>query len=142
MLRETRTLGLGDHSRPQRGGEHRPVRVRSVLASAYPRLEVVVVDDRSTDGTAEIVAKIATEPGNGERLRLVRGAELPEGWFWEGWALVQGFRASKGEILLFADADTRQEPELIPRAMAVLATEKVDLVSVLPRQEIMASGSR
>lgn len=116
--------------------------VRSVLASTYQRLEVVVVDDRSTDGTADIVAKIATEPGFGDRVRLVKGADLPEGWFGKAWALVQGFRASKGEILLFADADTRHEPELIPRAMAVLATEKVDLVSVLPRQEMVTFWER
>src|SRR5438874_10367689 len=86
--------------------------VRSVLATDYKPIEVIVVDDRSTDGTAELV-----EPATGERLRLVRGAELPSGWFGKQWAIVQGYRVARGELLLFADADTKHEPELIPRSV-------------------------
>ena len=111
--------------------------VTSILASGYRRLEVIVVDDRSTDDTAARVVRLTTLPGNGDRLRLVRGAELPGGWFGKQWALVQGVRAArpgKSDLLLFADADTRHTPELIPRAVAVLKEEKVDLVSTLPRQ--------
>jgi len=111
--------------------------VTSILASRYRRLEVIVVDDRSTDDTAERVSRLITLPGNGDRLRLVRGADLPAGWFGKQWALVQGFRAArpgKSDLLLFADADTRHAPDLIPRAVGVLAREKVDLVTMLPRQ--------
>ena len=111
--------------------------VTSILASRYRRLEVIVVDDRSTDDTAERVARLLTLPGNGDRLRLVRGVDVPAGWFGKQWALVQGFRAArpgKSDLLLFADADTRHTPDLIPRAVAVLAREKVDLVTLLPRQ--------
>ena len=50
--------------------------VRSVLATLYAPIEVIVVDDRSTDGTAELV-----EPATGETLRLVRGTDPPPGWF-------------------------------------------------------------
>lgn len=114
--------------------------VTSILATGYRRLEVVVVDDRSTDDTAARVSRLLTLPGNGGRLRLVKGAELPEGWFGKQWAIVQGVRAARdgragrSELLLFADADTRHTPELVPRAVAVLAREKVDLVTLLPRQ--------
>ena len=107
--------------------------LRSILATAYAPLEVIVVDDRSSDATAKIVARVsATDP----RVRLVRGADLPAGWFGKQWALVQGYRAATGALLLFADADTRHTPELIPRALAVLDAERVDLVTVLPRQEM------
>lgn len=109
----------------------------SILASAYRSLDVIVVDDRSTDDTAARVARFLTLPGNGDRLRLVRGAELPAGWFGKQWAIVQGVRAARAgrsDLLLFADADTTHTPDLIPRAVRVLATEKVDLVTVLPRQ--------
>ena len=113
--------------------------LRSVLATRYAPVEVIVVDDRSTDGTAEIV-----EPAAGKRLRLVRGAELPEGegWFGKQWAIVQGYRVAKGELLLFTDADTRHEPELLPRAVRALQTERADLFSVLPRQEMRGFWER
>jgi len=110
--------------------------VRSVLATTYRPIEVLVVDDRSADATAEIVAGIAAEPASGGRLRLIRGAELPDKWFGKSWALVQGYREAKGDLLVFTDADTAHEPELIPRAVAALRAERVDLVSVLGRQEL------
>jgi chlorobactene glucosyltransferase len=109
--------------------------VRSILASVYRPLEVIVVDDRSTDGTAAIVERM-------EGVRLVPGAEPPPGWFGKQWALVQGYRAARGELLLFVDADTRQHPELIARAVRVLTTERVALVSVLSRQEMVSFWER
>ena len=84
--------------------------VASVLASAYRPIEVLVVDDRSTDDTAARVAELARrEP----RLRLVPGVELPPGWYGKPWACLQGYRAARGELLLFTDADTRHAPELL-----------------------------
>jgi chlorobactene glucosyltransferase len=111
--------------------------VRSVLATAYASLEVIVVDDRSTDGTAEIVA-----PMTGGRLRLVRGTEPPPGWFGKQWAIVQGYRVATGELLLFTDADTRHTPEVLPRSVRALQVERVDLFSVLPRQEMRTFWER
>src|ERR1043166_1445419 len=58
--------------------------VRSVLATDDSPIAVIVVDDRSTDGTAEIV-----EPATGRRLHLIRGAEPPAGWFGKQWAIMQ-----------------------------------------------------
>ncbi len=116
--------------------------VRSILAAGYEPLEVIVVDDHSTDGTAGIAAWLAAAPEVRGRVRVLHGAELPAGWFGKQWAIVQGFRESTGELLLFADADTKHEPELIPRAVSVLRTEHVDLVSVLPRQEMESFWER
>ncbi len=111
--------------------------VRSVLATRYSPIEMIVVDDRSTDGTAEIV-----ELAIGDRLRLVRGVEPPAGWFGKQWAIEQGYQVSKGELLLFADADTKHEPELLPRAVRGLQQERVDLFTVLPRQELRTFWER
>src|SRR5882672_6561849 len=108
--------------------------VRSILAATYPTIEVIVVDDRSTDGTGDLVERLG--------VRLLRGAELPPGWFGKQWALVQGYRMARGELLVFADADTKHEPELIARAVAALAQERVDLFSVIPRQEMATFWER
>ncbi|HEY6854318.1 MAG TPA: glycosyltransferase family 2 protein [Gemmatimonadales bacterium] len=116
--------------------------VRSVLATAYQPIEVIVVDDRSRDETAAIVERIAREPASGGRLTLLRGEDLPAGWFGKPWALIQGYRRARGALLLFADADTRHTPELIPRTVAALDAERVDLVTVLSRQEMLGFGER
>src|SRR5262245_23470456 len=67
--------------------------IRSVLASEYEPLELIVVDDRSADGTSTIVERLA---GEDARVRLVRGAELPPGWFGKQWACLQGYRVARG----------------------------------------------
>lgn len=108
--------------------------VRSMLAASYPAIEIIVVDDRSTDGTGDLAERLGVQ--------VVRGAELPAGWFGKQWALVQGYRVARGELLLFADADTRHEPELIARAVTALHTERVDLFTVIPRQETVTFWER
>lgn len=116
--------------------------LRSILGTAYESIEVIVVDDRSSDGTAAIVEHIARSPEAGGRLRLVRGAELPAGWFGKPWALAQAYGVAHGTMLLFADADTRHTPELIPRCVTAMEREAVHLVSVLPRQEMVSFWER
>ena len=116
--------------------------VRSAVATAYEAVEVIVVDDRSTDGTPEVVERLAAATEARGRAHLVRGRELPEGWFGKQWAMVQGYRAARGDLLLFMDADTWQHPELLPRAVWALEVERVDLLSVLSRQEMVSFWER
>lgn len=104
----------------------------SLLGAEYPDLEVVMVDDRSEDGTGAIAAAIAERSGG--RLRIVAGEPLPAGWLGKPWACWQGYRAARGDLLLFTDADTRHGPELIGRAVGALLREDADMVSLLPRQ--------
>jgi chlorobactene glucosyltransferase len=113
--------------------------VRSIVASDYRPFELLVVDDRSTDQTAAIVERLAaTDP----RVRLVRGAPLPEGWYGKPWACEQGFRAASGELLLFTDADTRHARELMGRAAAALRREHADLMTVAPHQRCVSFWER
>jgi chlorobactene glucosyltransferase len=113
--------------------------VRSVLASTYQSLELLVVDDRSTDDTAAIVERLI---GSDTRVRLVRGAPLPAGWYGKPWACLQGYRAAKGELLLFTDADTRHQPELLARSLGALLAEGADLLTVAPRQRCVTFWER
>ncbi|HET7424492.1 MAG TPA: glycosyltransferase family 2 protein [Gemmatimonadales bacterium] len=105
--------------------------VTSVLASAYQPIEVVVVDDRSTDDTAARVAELARRD---PRVRLLPGRELPPGWYGKPWACLQGYQAARGELLLFTDADTRHEPELLGRAVGALRESRADLLTIAPQQ--------
>jgi len=105
--------------------------VHSVLATTYADVELLVVDDRSTDETAAIIGRLAEEDG---RVRAIGGEPLPAGWYGKPWACVQGYRAARGELLLFTDADTRHSPELLGRAVGALQARQADLVTVAPRQ--------
>jgi chlorobactene glucosyltransferase len=110
--------------------------LHSILATAYDPCEVIVVDDCSSDDTAALVRGTTASAAARDRVRLVPGSDTPPGWFGKQWALVQGYRAARGDLLLFTDADTRHGPDLIGRAVATLAAERVDLLTVIPRQEM------
>lgn len=106
--------------------------VASLLASTYPDVEVLVIDDHSTDGTGDV----ARAAGAGDpRLRIIENAPLPDGWFGKQWACATGAAAAKGELLLFTDADTWHAPELAVRAVNAMRRTHADLLTVAGRQE-------
>lgn len=113
--------------------------IESILATTYEPFELIVVDDRSTDDTAARVEALAA---GDERVRLVRGAELPQGWYGKPWACFQGYLEARGEILLFTDADTRHAPGLLGRAVGALVRERASLVTVAPRQRCVSFWER
>jgi chlorobactene glucosyltransferase len=112
--------------------------IRSVLDTRYAPIELLVVDDRSTDDTAAIVERFTTDG----RLRLIRGTELPEGWYGKPWACVQGYRHSQGDLLLFTDADTRHHAELLPHAVGALEQENASLLTISPTQQCVTFWER
>jgi chlorobactene glucosyltransferase len=107
-----------------------PTLLDSLLASNYNPLEILVVNDRSTDATAAITTAYAQRD---PRVQLIPGEILAAGWYGKPWACLQGYRAAAGDLLLFTDADTRHAPELLAHAVGALDHERADLVSVLPR---------
>lgn len=112
--------------------------VRSILATTYHPFELLVVDDRSTDDTAGIVERLAADP----RVRLIRGKELPKEWYGKPWACLQGYREARGQLLLFTDADTWHQPELLARAVGALLKEQAALVTVSPVQRCVTFWER
>lgn len=106
--------------------------VRSLLSQDYPRYEVIAVDDRSTDCTGAILARIAASD---PRLTVVTGAEPPPGWLGKPHALWQGACRARGELLLFADADVRYQPSAAAQAVGFLERQRADLVAFFPKLE-------
>jgi hypothetical protein len=90
--------------------------VRSLRAQQYRRLEVVVVDDDSSDATA---ARASEAAGDDPRVRVVAGTPPPPGWIGKSWACWEGAQASRGEWILFTDADVVHAPESLGRALAL-----------------------
>lgn len=109
--------------------------VRSVLTTTYPKVEVIVVDDQSSDATGDIARRIASDDA---RLRVIGNEPLPEGWFGKQWACKNGARASAGEIILFTDADTVHASDLITRSVNAMLGRNADLFTVAGRQEIVS----
>lgn len=113
--------------------------VRSLLTTRHPDFELIVVDDQSTDGTRAILDDLAAQ---NERLRIVAGAALPEGWVGKPWALTQGVREARGEWLLFADADTQHEPLAAASAQRAALEGRYDALSLLTEQETRGLSQR
>ena len=107
--------------------------VRSALAARYPRLEVIAVNDHSSDDTGAILRRLAVGDA---RLRVVVPPPLPPGWFGKQWACTAGAAVSEGEILGFFDADTEQAPYLVARAVNAMQSRSADLLTVAGSQEM------
>ncbi len=104
--------------------------VEAVLAQTYPRLELIVLDDRSTDATPDILRELAAD----KRLRVLQGAELPEGWAGKPHALVQAVAVANGEWLCFLDADTLLAPQALAGCYARALATQADLFTIMTRQ--------
>lgn len=116
---------------PARNEEHAIERcVRSLLAQDHPALHVIVINDRSTDRTGEILGRIS-DP----RLTIIDTPPLPDGWMGKCHALHCGVKAAptESEFYLFTDADVIFAPDTVRRAASHLARGKGDLLTLFPR---------
>lgn len=125
----------------------------SILASTWPALEVIVVDDHSTDDTARIARRIAQQATTAaaagvlvdarrpdaplhRSVKILAAPDLPEGWFGKQWACHTGMGSARGSILLFTDADTSHGPELLARSVNAMRDRGSWLFTVAGRQEM------
>ena len=132
--------------------------IRSLLRLDYPGLEIVVVNDRSTDDTGAILERIAREVpleevrlttsaeasalkkpdttaprlATAPRLTVITISELPGGWLGKNYAMHVGAANASGELLLFTDADIVFEPSTLRRAVAYMLAQRVDHLAAIP----------
>jgi cellulose synthase/poly-beta-1,6-N-acetylglucosamine synthase-like glycosyltransferase len=103
--------------------------VRTRLTDDYPDLQVILVDDRSTDGTGAIADRLAADD---PRVRVVHVTELPAGWLGKLNALHRGVAEADGEWLLFSDADIEFAPGTLRRTVSLCERAGCDHLTVLP----------
>lgn len=114
---------------PARNEEHRLGQALSSLVSQAPaEVEIIVLDDQSTDRTAEVARAFGT------RVKVVSGADLPAGWAGKNWACHQLAEAARGDVLIFSDADVYWSNGGLAALLAEFQRTRADLLSVWPTQ--------
>lgn len=108
--------------------------VQSLCNQDWPNLEVIVLNDGSTDQTSEILAKLASLYQ--DRLTIIDGKPLPLGWVGKSWACHQLSCAATGNALLFTDADTVHASGVVTSSVAWMEKHNVDAFSLIPFQDL------
>jgi chlorobactene glucosyltransferase len=111
--------------------------VESLCQQRYPNLEVIVLDDGSSDATPDILRRLQVKHSN---LTVVEGKPLPEGWVGKPWACHQLSELAQGEYLLFTDADTIHSPHSVDASVQLLHDQKLDFFSLIPLEEMGTFG--
>lgn len=113
--------------------------LESLMSSRDVTLEVLVLDDESTDGTDLLVESWSQRDS---RVRLLRGLPKPAGWSGKQWACQQLGEAARHEELVFVDADVQVTADAIARTTALRRQLDVDLLSGFPRQRVVSFGEQ
>jgi chlorobactene glucosyltransferase len=120
--------------------------LRGMLKQDYPAYEILVLDDRSTDRTFNLVQAYSkrnpfdSPKGKkkplraGPRLKVFKGKELPGGWVGKPWACFQLSQKAKGQWLFFTDADTEHRPDMLKRTLQMAEEKKADVLTLFTRQ--------
>lgn len=108
--------------------------VRSLLAQEGVDVDVIVVDDQSSDDTLKILRALEAEAGPGKMLVLEQ-KKLPPGWIAKSYAVELGQGRARGDWLLFTDADVLHGPRALWNAVAAMEKENLDHLAVFPRLE-------
>lgn len=104
--------------------------IASLVRQTWRNLEIIVVNDRSTDRTGDVAEQWAG--GANPKVKVVHVDTLPDGWLGKNYAMYTGYRHADGDVLLFTDADIAFHPDAIRSAMDVLRRDRADHVSLIP----------
>ena len=104
--------------------------LESFVNQDYTNYEIMAIDDSSDDKTWEIIEKYAKKS---DKVIPVKATSKPDGWMGKNWACMEGFKRASGDLLLFTDADTTYSKKVLSLAVAHLLSEKLDVLTVIPR---------
>ncbi len=107
-----------------------------VISSRYPKMEIIVLDDRSTDETSVLIKSFAHAG-----VRFVEGSPLPDGWLGKNHAQEELLREASGTYVLFLDVDTQISQNTVGQLVSYALQEKADMISVLPQRSPVLRGN-
>lgn len=110
--------------------------LKSVCRLNYPNYKIIVVNDRSTDDSAKILAALQNEY---QQINVINIETLPENWLGKNHALYKGYTLSNDEYLLFTDADVVFEEDVLSKAMQYVIKNKLDHLTILPEINCQSS---
>jgi chlorobactene glucosyltransferase len=116
-----------------------PGLLEALQSQDWTNLDVLILDDESTDDTADLVQ---TASVRWSAVSLVKGKPLPEGWTGKNWACHQLSGQARGDVLLFMDADVRPAPQALRRTIEAMHSYRADVLSAFPRQLLRGMASR
>jgi glycosyltransferase involved in cell wall biosynthesis len=122
--------------------EHIGPALTKLLTLDYDDYEIIAVNDRSTDGTGEVIDGVASRPEANSRLKVIHIAELPAGWLGKVHAMWSAANQATGDWLLFTDADVLFRPDVLTRALAYAEAESADHLVLFPRIIMHSPGER
>ncbi len=114
--------------------------VDSLLNQTYPNFEILVLDDQSKDSTRLILDRMVGSAKSA--LRILDGSPLPSGWLGKNWACHQLAQSARSNFLLFTDADTRHQPNMLRDSVSMLLAAEADLLTAFPREQVVTWGEK
>ena len=118
---------------PARNEEKSIIRcLKSLVEQDYQNTEILVLDDNSTDNTKNIINQYIDDNQN---IKLINGEILPNGWIGKHWACEQLYKEAKGDYILFLDADTAINKEIINTAVSQMQMQNAELITTIPRKK-------
>lgn len=120
-------------------GANIPGLLDALEAQDWKNLDVLVLDDESTDDTAALVEAVSAR---WSAVSLIKGKLLPEGWTGKNWACHQLSEQARGDVLLFMDADVRPGISALRRTVGAMHAYRADVLSAFPRQLLRGTASR